>query len=359
MSIKEETKGLYRQPCSSNWWLRFSAGGKQHRLSLGTSSLPEAISKAKSERQRVTVEVTDDEWEVAVTAYLARKERAGKFRARSIPIAFYALKKFKEWSRVKTPAEATTKMLRDFYHHLKGQNESTAQTYTARTLAFLRDRGLKIGAVEFTDPPTTRTTVISKIDINCLIGYAAGDGNFDLTFVLMSGFYCGLRRSEIIACTPSWLIVDDYENSVIRIPKKDPVTGFVPKSRRAREIPLIPDFVDYLKQKREVWESRPYMIAPDNCTKEKSGKLYRYDFRRPFEQHVKKHFTPAHRDQKLTIHSMRHSYITHLLNDGVPPSVVAALSGDREETVFSNYAHASTSAFSIAKALSSMREHNN
>jgi site-specific recombinase XerD len=56
---------------------------------------------------------------------------------------------------------------------------------------------------------------------------------------------------------------------------------------------------------------------------------------------------------------MRHSYITHLLNDGVPPSVVAALSGDREETVFSNYAHASTSAFSIAKALSSMREHNN
>jgi integrase len=195
--------------------------------------------------------------------------------------------------------------------------------------------------------------VISKRDINVLIGYATVGADFDMAFILMAGFYCGLRRSEIIACRPAWLIVDQDDNSFIRIPRRDEVTGFVPKSKRGREVPLIPDMVDYLSQMRGVWGNRPFMIAPRN-TAEKVGRYYRYDFRRPFEKHVGKYFTPVHPDQKLTIHSMRHSYITHLLNDGVPPAVVASLSGDREETVFSNYAHTSTSSFNIAKALSSI-----
>ena len=322
----------------NTYFLRYSANGEQVRVALGTSDPQEAIKRAEELRGR-TVRAKKSGRTVGgktnldreVEKYTAEKVKSKDFTAGSAKAAAQAIKHFvaaqaalKKPVLITNSEQITSHMLADYYLATRAkQSEATAQTYSTRVATFCRWAGLRVTAPAFVAETPSRTTVVSVRQVADLLDLAKGD----LKFILMAGFRTGMRRGEISMARPQWF---DLESGRIHIPNPDPVTGFRPKSRRARTIPLVPNFRDFILKEYPDWETRKFCICPNK----KVGKwIYRYDFRARLRTFAKKHC------KKLTAHVMRHSFASHLANHGVGIAQLAAWTGDRIATLEKHYLH--------------------
>ena len=320
------------------YFLRYSVNGEQVRVTLGTSDSNEAIKIADELRGReLKTKKTGrtvggkTQLDRDVEKYTAEKLKSGEFTAGSAKAAAQAIRHFlKTQTALKKPivitsaAQITSPMLAAYYSAVRAkQSEATAQTYSTRVATFCRWAGLRITAPKFDSEAPARTTVISVRQVADLLDLADGD----LKFILLAGFRAGMRRGEISMARPEWF---DLESGYINIPNPDKKTGFRPKSRRARTIPLVPEFRDFIKENYPDWEIRKFCIAPEK----KVGKwIYRYDFRAILRSFAKKHC------KSLTAHVMRHSYASHLANGGVGIAQLASWTGDRIATLERHYLH--------------------
>jgi integrase len=385
-----EVKGIYRQKDSTNYWVRWSVDGKQRRVSLGTSDLSQAINEAKRVKAEWVEKSKIEDWDIAVEKFLAAKIKNGKFRKFTLVNSKYKLEVFRKWGGFKSPREITQKTMNAWYKFwqdktkpLKDRNgnpaldangkvilidgsECTARTYVKAILSFCKFNNLHF-RMEYTGTLEIRKTTVDSWIVEKLIGGCGrektpnddyqGEYNPEMEFILYCGFYCGMRRSEITMARPDWIKLNGEHGSKIVIPKYDPYSNWYPKSKREREIPMIEKFYDFMAFRWKDWqeEGRPFIIAPQNCTPEHLKRLYRYDFKHPFRNHLEKYGNFETMKVPPNIHSMRHTYITRLLEDGIPLSVVAALAGDLEATIESNYKHVKGNPIDIAAALSSIR----
>jgi integrase len=226
---------------------------------------------------------------------------------------------------ITAPEEITTARLEAYYKKTrKDQSEATAQTYVTRVATFARAQGLRITAPKFTAEKPSREITIAAVRVGELLEKATDP---ELKFILMAGFRAGLRRAEISMARPAWF---DLENGLIRIPAKDPVSGFVPKSKRARTIPLVSEFAHFIRENFPDWKTRAWCIRPE---KEMGAWIYRFDFRKMFAAFARKNCP------ELTPHVMRHSYASHLANGGVGIAQLASWVGDRIATLEKHYLH--------------------
>lgn len=320
------------------YFLRYSVDGKQVRVTLGTSDSKEAIKRADELRGRAVVTnkkgrtvggITDLDRRVKI--YTSEKLRSGDFTKGSAKAATQAVKHFvaaqaalKKPVVIFSPEQITSKMLADYYSTTRAaQSEATAQTYCTRVATFCRWAGLRITAPKFAAETPSRTTVVSVGQVADLLDLAKGD----LKFILLAGFRAGMRRGEISMARPEWF---DLEGGRIHIPNPDMLTGFRPKSRRARTIPLVPEFRDFIRDEYPDWDSQKFCIRPEKSV----GKwIYRYDFRAMIETFAKNHC------KQLATHVMRHSYASHLANGGVGIAQLASWTGDRIATLERHYLH--------------------
>ena len=373
--IQEEDKGLYRRPNSSIWWLRYSDAGKQIRISLETESKAEAIQKAAVERnkgysERKTPKTTKTPWADEVQRYIKEKlagaNNCRKMRPRTAALARQALLAVPKILGVSSTKEITTDHLTAYYKHwqtpgetrdqrkpkvykrkfknlrvveenpkpIRKGSECTARTMTAYLQGFLGHIGSLPGRVKFQKgiQREKREVTVDQNEIKRLISACKRD---DLLFVLLMGFYQGMRRSEIVYCRPQWI---DLVGGKINIPAKE-IQSLADKTQRlwqtkngkARAIPLAPPVREYLQARPELLtKSRLFILHPETC----SNPL-RWDPRVPFEKHVE------HLDG-VTLHTMRHTFISHLANHGsYSATQISAWSGDTLQVIESNYFHAS------------------
>ena len=329
------------------FWLRYSLGGEQIRVSLETEDPTEAIRRADERRGRkVTGKNTgrvvggktplDRELEKYKAARLGV---VGGFGVKAADTARLAVVHYAKAMGVQHPEGITTEGLVFFYQRCNGtwrpvkgdktkideswkRSESTAQTYTARVATFATWYGLRATCPKFGEAPA-RNTVIAKAKVSELLEKATGD----LKFILMCGFRAGMRKKEISMARPAWF---DLASGKIHIPAKDPVTGFTPKSGRARTIPLVGEFRDFIQTEYPDWDKRAFCIRPE---KGKEKWVYRFDFRKLFGAFTKLHCP------ELTPHVMRHSYASHLANGGVGIAQLASWVGDKIATLERHYLH--------------------
>jgi integrase len=190
-------------------------------------------------------------------------------------------------------------------------------------------------------PATARDVVISITRTDELLRLATGD----LKFVLLAGFRAGMRRAEIVWARTSWFHLDT-EKPCIRIPNPDRVTGWHPKSKRSREIPLTTEFRDFIRETYPDWNTRSFCIRPEK----KAGKwIYRFDSRKMLERFAKDHCP------EMTQHTMRHSYASHLANGGIGVAQLSAWTGDRIATLEKHYLHLSADAERAEEAFTAHR----
>ncbi len=324
--------GIFQR--GKTYWLRYSASGEQIRVSLETEDPTEAIKRADERRGRKitgkkTGRVVGGKTPIdrALDKYkAARLGVVGGFGGRAEDTARLAVTHFSKSMGVQHPEEITSENLATYYAKTREEkSEATAQTYVARVGTFARWNGLRVTSPKFSEETPSREVVIAKGKVNELL--ETSKSNVELKFILLCGFRAGMRRAEISMARPAWF---DLENGKIRIPAKDPVSGFVPKSQRSRIIPLVPEFVTFIRENFPDWKNQKWCLRPE---KEMGKWRYRFDFRKMFDQFAKKN-CPT-----MTAHVMRHSYASHLANYGVGIAQLASWVGDRIATLERHYLH--------------------
>jgi integrase len=368
-ALSESAPGVFKRNGSENFWLRYSTDGVQVRVSLETTDRDEANKRASELRGRKILTKNSGknvggktELDRALDRYIAAGGIKGKLGTAAKKNARQAVNNFRDVMGITDPARITTVGIKEYYQKLNGtwveadpkasnkkalvpvttwmRSEATAQTYSTRVATFTRYCGYKLELPPFPEAPS-RDVVVPAALVDKLLEL---DGE-DVKFVLMAGFRAGMRRAEIVWARPEWFVIDT-EKPCIRIPRKDPVTAWEPKSKRARQIPLTSDFVDFIRKTYPGWNKRAFCIRPEKAP----GKwIYRFDDRKMFERLAAAHCP------ELTHHTMRHTYASHLANGGVGIAQLAAWTGDRIATLEKHYLHLSADAEKAEEAFSAHR----
>ena len=272
----KEAPGIFRR--GNAFWLRFTLNGVQQRVSLHTDDYATAVKKAKETRKNpssVAVKKEAGSWEKAIDGYIKKKLAGDEFTPNTAITVRYALQALKEFARLPSPQDIPPKILQEFYNaKRKKKAEATARGEAMRAHAFLSFCDIPVEYPTFRGTVNVRDEVVSLPKIRELIQECPRN---DLQFVLLAGFYAGMRKDEIIMARPSWF---DFEHNRIKIPARD--GDWTPKSKRPRFIPLSADFQAYFDNYRKVfpdWKEAEFVLHP-----KANGVRYRWDFRRPFNQ---------------------------------------------------------------------------
>ncbi len=168
--------------------------------------------------------------------------------------------------------------------------------------------------------PQKVPVVMSQDEIRRLLAMAA---NIKVRAMLSLAYGCGLRAGEVVRLRVGHI---DSAQNIIRIVQA--------KGRKDRNVMLPADILGLL---RLWWKERPRGQDRDVAAAErwffpgyKAGQsLTTRQFARLFQETVKK----AGITKPVTLHSLRHSFATHLLERGVDIRVIQALLGhDKLET---------------------------
>ena len=360
--------GIFQR--GQTFWLRYSVGGEQIRVSLDTSDRLEAIKRAEERRGQkqistVTGKIRGGKTDLDRTLerYTAERQRAKitdekGFKDGTAKGVTQAVQHFQTIMGITDPGGITSKAVSEFYRKLNGtallpgnqvkldtthkKSEATARTYATRVATFARWFGIEVAALKFKGKTPARKTVIPLAKVEELLAIATGD----LKFVLLAGFRAGMRRGEIVWARPSWFNLDS-ENPSISIPCPDPVTGWMPKTGVEREIPLVSEFADFIRATFPNWKKQAFCIRPE---KQPGDWIYRFDDRKMFDGFTSKNC------RELTHHVMRHSFISHLANGGVGVAQIAAWSGDKIATLERHYFHLKADAEKAEEAFAAHRK---
>ena len=168
--------------------------------------------------------------------------------------------------------------------------------------------------------PQKVPVVMSQDEIKRLLAMAA---NIKLRAMLSLAYGCGLRAGEVVRLKVGDL---DSAQNIIRIVQA--------KGRKDRNVMLPADILGLL---RRWWKERPRHQDRDVAPPERwlfpgrnpGRPLTTRQFARLFQETVKK----AGITKPVSLHSLRHSFATHLLERGVDIRVIQALLGhDKLET---------------------------
>ncbi|MEP6262638.1 MAG: tyrosine-type recombinase/integrase [Gillisia sp.] len=151
----------------------------------------------------------------------------------------------------------------------------------------------------------------------------------DLTIIMM--FYAtGIRRAELIGITLADL---DLKNSSVKV---------MGKRKKERYIPLLPEICrklhEYLGYRAEVVQPKiPYLFITEKGIKMYENLVYRI---------INNYFSEASGKVKKSPHILRHSFATHLLNEGANLNAVKELLGHSSLAATQVYTHNSISELS-------------
>jgi site-specific recombinase XerD len=149
--------------------------------------------------------------------------------------------------------------------------------------------------------------------------------------MLTLAYGCGLRASEVVRLRAGDI---DSEQMIIRIVQS--------KGRKDRHVMLPDEVVDLLRQ---WWKARPTAsdagIAPEQRWLF-PGRKYRPLTTRQFGRLFKEAARAAGLRKTLSLHSLRHSFATHLLEDGKDIRLIQALLGHEKLETTARYTRVAT-----------------
>lgn len=340
-------EGIYKR--GDIFWLRYSHERQQIKVSLNTKDPSAAIKLAEDLRGKPPEDKNPragkSELEKAAKAFGEKTIRHGEQKSPEYrQNLVQAAKNFIDVMGINTPRLITNDMLLEYYRRLRGtwlhpktkkpdithkKSESTARTYTTRVASIAFFAGVAVRAPQYGGDTPSRDVVIATEETEEFLKKAQGD----LKFVLLCGFRAGMRRKEICMARPDWFFLTG--KAEIRIPQLDSVTGYSPKSRRSRKIPLVDEFRDFIVENYPDWSKRKFCLAPN---KEQGKWRYRFDTRAMLEKFAITHCP------ELKHHTMRHTFATHLADEGVNIYQLSEWTGDRIETLQKHYLHTRTDA---------------
>jgi integrase/recombinase XerD len=234
----------------------------------------------------------------------------------------------------RSPATATADDVRRFQHHLIEEGVSViSRNRTMTGVKFLVRVTLRrldlANEIYHLREPQKIPQVLSRDEVERLLKMA---GSLKSRCLLSLSYGCGLRAGEVVRLRAGDI---DSGQGVIRI-----VQG---KGRKDRNVMLPPDLLDLLRQ---WWKERPTRSDAGVPPAErwlfpgiKPGRpLTTRQFSRIFHQSAE----AAGIRRPVTLHSLRHSFATHLLEGGTDIRRIQALLGHAKLDSTARYASVAT-----------------
>ena len=251
-----------------------------------------------------------------------------------------ACKRFAAWLG-RSPETAAPDDVRDFQRHLleSGTSISTRnQTMTGVKFLLrvtLRRHDLAAEVFHLKEPVKV-PLVLSRNEVRRLLAMAPG---LKARVMLSLAYGCGMRAGEVVRLKVGDI---DGEQKIIRIVQS--------KGRKDRNVMLPGDILGLL---REWWKERPTsqdqgVTGPDRVI------FPGYNGKHLSPRQISRLFKQAARaagiTKPVTLHTLRHSFATHLLERGVDIRVIQALLGHAKLTTTARYASVATGMISAVES---------
>ncbi|MBP7949007.1 MAG: site-specific integrase [Verrucomicrobiales bacterium] len=316
------------------YWFRPSrkglpAGTRPKPINLGTRDEDEAIAKVLDLRNQGTLAPAGQQTiQQLVDAYMAAKTASRKHRQKTTQSMKQRLHHFAKWFAGRAVRELTRADIQRWYAGCANgrRSNSTLHQFYRYVRAFLN---WLVEMRIIRENPASRLAVPapsqSRRELFCTTAQRDAIVNAcvrdDLRFVLLAGFFMGLRINEIVNCRWSWfssdLSVCTVQNSA----------GFTTKSGRERTMPVHSKVREFLQRQPR---GDGYILAP----KKVQGKNWlRWDPVVPFKLLVRECGLPW-----VSFHVMRHTFGSLHAMAGTPEIKIRRWMGITQATWERHYA---------------------
>ena len=236
-----------------------------------------------------------------------------------------AITTFLSFFRDKDVEEITNNDVVDFNFRYIIKNEFSAsyqnQIISSIKLFFqcIYKKDLNINEIERPRPAKRLPDIFSQEEVELLLQHA---GNLKHRAMLSLIYACGLRRSELINLKINAI---DSNRNVLNVKGG--------KGQKDRVVPLPEVLIEMLREYYKVFRPAVWLFEG----KTKGGQYSETSLREVFEAAKEK----AKIKKKLTLHSLRHSYATHLMDDGTDLRHIQVLLGHKSSKTTEIYTHVS------------------
>jgi len=162
--------------------------------------------------------------------------------------------------------------------------------------------------------------VLSKQEVKQILN---AHGNIKHRAMLSLVYSCGLRSSELLSLTPQDI---DSKRNLVLVRQA--------KGNKDRIVPLSPKILELLREYYQFYKPKRYLF-------EGNGEGKQYDAR-SLQAVIKFAANKAGIGKPVTLHWLRHSYATHLLESGTDLRYIQELLGHNSSKTTEIYTHVST-----------------
>jgi len=242
----------------------------------------------------------------------------------------------------RSPNTATVEDIRRFQLHLAETGMSICNRNRIMTgLRFLFRvtlRRLDLAAeIYHIREPQKIPLVMSPDETRRLLAVA---NNLKVRTVLSLGYGCGLRASEVVRLKVKHI---DSSQKIIRVEQS--------KGRKDRNVMLSPEMLDLLRQ---WWKARP--SRHDGTTP--SQERWLFPGRKPGKPMTTRQLNRLFHEaadaagikKRVTLHALRHSFATHLLERGTDIRIIQALLGHDKLDTTARYTRVATGMIATIKS---------
>ena len=177
--------------------------------------------------------------------------------------------------------------------------------------------------------PQKLPLTLSPAEVERLLAMA---GNLKVHVMLALGYGCGLRAGEIVRLKAADI---DSQQMIIRIVQS--------KGRKDRHVMLPPEVLSLLRQ---WWKARPTRFDADVPVRERwlfpGSRPGKHLTTRQLSRLFHKTARAAGINKPVSVHSLRHSFATHLLEDGTDIRYIQALLGHEKLDTTARYTRVAT-----------------
>ncbi len=184
----------------------------------------------------------------------------------------------------------------------------------------VQNRKLNIDQIHRPKKPKTLPNVLSKEEIKAIL---EAHGNIKHRAMLSLIYACGLRRSELLNLKPADI---NSKRGILLIKQA--------KGKKDRIAPISEKIIELLRQYYKTYKPTFWLFEGQNKGEQYSEKS--------LENVLKQALKKANIKKTVSLHWLRHSYATHLLESGTDLRFIQELLGHNSSKTTEIYTHVST-----------------
>ena len=283
-----------------------------------------------TQKQNTTISAEGQEHLTKFIRWLSAK----RYSPNTIKTYSDALKSFLIYYRTKDICEITNADVLDFNNDYIINRKLSAsyqnQVTNAIKLYFrtVRDTSIEVDKIDRPKKSKTLPNVLSKEEIRSILDAHA---NIKHKMMLSLIYSCGLRCSELLQLMP--LDIDSKRNIVIIKQAK---------GKKDRITPLSPKILELLRAYYQLYKPKTYLFEG-----QEPGTIYSA---KSLQSVLKQALEKCNIKKPVTLHWLRHSYATHLLESGTDLRYIQELLGHTSSRTTEIYTHVSTKSLQHIKS---------